>query len=112
MGYEATTGVIMYWKSYQPFVTHRAYHVWFDEYNSCLYIEDKHAPGSLLLLQDTESHIHNPELLSLILCELNLTSTPFFIQKFSHFKLSCLPLERKLVLIYWMMNLSQSHIYH
>ena len=40
------------------------------------------------------------------------------IQKFSHMKLSYLPLEIKLVLIYWMMNtlesrisLIQSHIY-
>ena len=32
MGYAATTGVIIYWKPDQPFVIHRAHHVWFDEY--------------------------------------------------------------------------------
>ena len=34
----------------------------------------------------------------------------FFIQKFSPMKFSYLPLERMLVLIYWMMNILQSHI--
>ena len=38
MVYEATKGVIIYWKLDQPFVIHRVHHVWFDEYNSCLYI--------------------------------------------------------------------------
>ena len=38
MGYVATTGVIIYWKPYQPFVIHRDYHVWFDEYNYRLFI--------------------------------------------------------------------------
>ena len=41
------------------FLIHRAHHVWFDEYNSRLYIEDKHNPGSLLLQQYPESLIHN-----------------------------------------------------
>ena len=49
MGYAAATGVISYWKLDQPFIIHRAHHVWFDEYNSSLSIEDKHTPGSLLL---------------------------------------------------------------
>ena len=30
IGYADTTGVIIYWKPDQPFVIHRAYHVWFD----------------------------------------------------------------------------------
>ena len=30
MGYAATTGVILYWKPEQPFIIHRAHHVWFD----------------------------------------------------------------------------------
>ena len=77
MGYAATTGVILYWKPDQPFIIHRAYHVWFDEYNSRLSIEDNHTPGSLLLRQDPEGHIHNSDLLNLIPCELDLTSTPF-----------------------------------
>ena len=33
MGYAATTGVILYWKTDQPFIIRRAYHVWFEEYN-------------------------------------------------------------------------------
>ena len=49
MVYAATTGVIIYWKQYQPFVFHRAHNIWFDEYNFSLSIEDKHTPGSLLL---------------------------------------------------------------
>ena len=77
MGYTSTTGVILYWKPYQPFIIHIAHHVWFDEYNYCLSIEDKHTPGSLLLQQDPEGHIHNSDLLNLIPCELDLTSTPF-----------------------------------
>ena len=58
MGYAANTGVIIYWKPDQLFVIHRYHHVWFDEYNSHLSIEDKHTPGSLLLQQDPEYHIH------------------------------------------------------
>ena len=77
MGYAATTGVIIYWKPYQSFFIHKSHHVWFDECNSCLYIEYKHTPGSLLLRQDSESLSHKPDLLNLILCELDLTSTPF-----------------------------------
>ena len=77
MGYAATTGVIIYWKPYQPFVIHRSHHFWFDEYNSRLSIEDKNTPGSLLLWQDPEGHIQDSYLLNLIPCEIDLTSTPF-----------------------------------
>ena len=49
MVYAANTGFIIYCKPYQPFVVHRSHHVWFDEYNSSLSIEDNHTPGSLLL---------------------------------------------------------------
>ena len=76
MGYAATTGVILYLKPDQSFIIHRSHHVWFDEYNSRLSIEYKHHPGSLLLQQDNESHIHDSDLLNLIPCELYLTSTP------------------------------------
>ena len=48
MEYAATTGDILYWKPDQPFIIHRAHHVWFDEYNSCLSIEEKHTSGLLL----------------------------------------------------------------
>ena len=57
MGYEATTGVILYWKPDKLFVIHRSNHFWFDEYNHRLSIEDKHTPGSLLIQQDTEGRI-------------------------------------------------------
>ena len=77
MGYVDTTGVILYWKPDQTFNIHRDHHVWFDEYNSRLSIEDKHTPGSLLLRQDPENHIHNSDLLNLITCKLDLKSTPF-----------------------------------
>ena len=77
MVYVATTGVILYCKTDQPFVIHRDHHVWFDEYNYSLSIEAKHAPGYLLLKQDPESHIIHSDLLNLITCELDLTSTPF-----------------------------------
>ena len=77
MGYAATTGVILYWKPYQTFIIHRSHNLWFDEYNSRLYIEDKHNPGSLLLWQDPEVHIHHSDLLNLITCEIDPTSTTF-----------------------------------
>ena len=77
MVYAATTGVIIYWKPYQHFVFHRAHHVWFDEYNSSLSIEDKDTPGSLILRKETEGHIHESDLLKLIPCELDLISIPF-----------------------------------
>ena len=59
MGYEATKGVIIYWKPDKPFIIYRAHHVWFDEYNSHLSIEENHTPGYLLLWQDPEGHIHD-----------------------------------------------------
>ena len=77
MGYAVTIGVIIYWKPDQPFIIHRAHQVWFDEYNSHLSIEDKHTPGSLLLSKYNEGHIHDSDLLNLIPCDLDLTSTPF-----------------------------------
>ena len=110
MGYAATTRVILYWKPDKPFVIHRANHVWFDEYNSRLYIEDNQTPGSLLLWQYPESNINNLDLLKFIPCEPDLTSTPFSDTKLSHMQLSYLPLERKLVLIYCIMKLLKSHI--
>ena len=77
MGYGANAGVIIYWKQDQTFVIHRAHNIRFDEYNSLLSMENKHTPGSLLLQQDTESHIQDSELLNFILFELDLTSTTF-----------------------------------
>ena len=77
MGYSSSTGVIIYWKADQTFVIHGSHHVWFDEYNYFLSINDKHTPGSLPLVQDTESCIHYSYLPDLIPCELDLTYTPF-----------------------------------
>ena len=77
MIYAATTGFILYWKPYQLFVIHRYHHFLFDEYNSRFSIEYNHTPVSFLLLQYTESRIHNSVLLNLIPCKLDLTSTPF-----------------------------------
>ena len=77
MLYANTTGIILYWKPDQPFVIHRSHHVWFDEYNPCLSIEDNRTPGSLLLQQDHEISIHRSGLLNLIPCEPDLTYTPF-----------------------------------
>ena len=77
MGCAATTWVIIYWKLDQPFLIHRAHHVWFDCYNSRISIEYKHTPGSLLLWQDPEGLIHYSDLLNLIPCELDITPTPF-----------------------------------
>ena len=39
MVYAYTTGVILYWKPYQPFDIHRSHHFWFDEYNYPLSVE-------------------------------------------------------------------------
>ena len=77
MVYAATRKVIVFWKPDQPFIIHRADHVWFDEYNYRLFIDDKHNPGSLLLRQDPEGSIHGPDLLNMIPWELDLTFTPF-----------------------------------
>ena len=81
MGYTDTTGVILYWKPYQPFIICRDHNVWFDEYNYRLSIENKHTPGHLLLQQDPEGHINDSDLLNLIPHKLDLTSTPFSDKK-------------------------------
>ena len=77
MGYVATTRFILYWKPDQTFIIQIAHHVWFDEYNYCLSIEDKNTTGSLLLRKDTEGNIQDSDLLNLIPYELDLTSTTF-----------------------------------
>ena len=77
MGYAATTGVIIYWNTDQPFVIHGSHHFWFGQYNYRLSIEDTHIPSSLLLKQHPKNHVHNSDLLNFISCELDLTSTSF-----------------------------------
>ena len=68
MVYVATTGVIIYYNPDQYFVVHRAHRVWFDECNSRLSIYDKHTPGSVLIKQYNEIHVHNSYQLNLISC--------------------------------------------
>ena len=77
MGYSDTIGVILYWKPDQIFVIHRAHHIWFDEDNYRLSIEDKHTPGSLLLQQDPGSLLYDSDLINLIPCDIDLTSNLF-----------------------------------
>ena len=77
MGYAATIVVIIYWNPGRNIIIHRAYYVWFDEYNSRLSIEYKNTPGSVLIQQYPESIIHDSDLLNLITCELDLKSTLF-----------------------------------
>ena len=77
MVYVAHTRDIIYWKINHPFVIHRDHHVWSDEYNSRLSIEDNHTSVDLLLRQDPEIHINKSDLLNFIPCELDLTYTTF-----------------------------------
>ena len=76
MGCTATTGIIVYWKPDQPFVIHRYHHIWFEEYNSRLFIEYNHTPDYLLYREYPERLIHNSELLNFNPCEVDITSTP------------------------------------
>ena len=96
MGYAATTGVIIYWKPDHPFIIHIAHHVWFDEYNYRLSIEDKHTPGSLLLRKYPEGHIHDSDLLNLITCELDFKSTPFSDEKIITYEIELPPYGKKI----------------
>ena len=59
MGYAATTGVILYWNTDQPSVVHISHHVWLDEYNSLISIEDNNTFGSLMLQQYPEIIVNN-----------------------------------------------------
>ena len=96
MEYAATKGVIIYWKLDKPFFIHRSHHVWFYEYNSSLSIEDKRTPGYLIIRQDPETHIHNPDLLNLIPCEIYLTSTPFRDTKILTYEIDLPPSGKKI----------------
>ena len=69
--------------------------LWFDKYNSCLSIEDKHTPGFLLLWKDPEGHIHDSDLLNLIPCELDITSTPFSDETIITYDIDLLPSGNK-----------------
>ena len=77
MGYSDTIGDILYLKPDHHFVIHISHHVWFDEYNSRLYIEYKRTTGSLLLRQDPEGHIHESDIINLIMNDIYLTFNIF-----------------------------------
>ena len=51
--------------------------IFLNEYNSCLFIEYKHTTGYLLIQRDPADLIYNSDLLDLIPCELDSTSTQF-----------------------------------
>ena len=95
MGYSSTTVVILYWKLDQPFVIQIAHHVWFDEYNYCLFIEYKHTLGYLLLRQYPEGLIYDSDLLNFIPCELDLTSNPFSDATIITYKIDLPPSGKK-----------------
>ena len=96
MVYAATTGVILYWNLDQTFVIRIYHHVWFDEYNSCLSIEDKHTPCYLPFQQDPEIPIHNSDLLNFIPCEIDITSTTFINSEVLTYKIELPPSGKKL----------------
>ena len=95
MGYASTTGFILYWKQYQPFVIHRAHHVWFDEYTYHISKEDNHTPGYLPLRQDHKIHIHNLDLFNLIPFELDIISTQFCDTKILTYEIELPPSGNK-----------------
>ena len=95
MGCTDTIGVIIYWNPYQPFVTHRAHHVEFYEYNFRLFIEDNHTKGCLLLQQDTEIHVHNSYLLKFVPCELYITTCPVCDTTTIKYEIELTPYEKK-----------------
>ena len=110
MGCAATAWVISYWNTYQTSVTHRSHHFWFYEYNYLLYIEDKHKIGILILQKYPESLIHYSDLLNLIPCELDLTSTPFCYTKILTYEIELRPSGNRLGFNYWMMKTLKSII--
>ena len=109
MGYEATKGVILYWKPDKPLIIHRSHHVWFDEYNSHLSIEDKHTPVYLLLRPDLVGNDHYSDILNLIPCKLDPTSKPFSDEIIITYDIELPQSEKKIGLIYRMMKILQSH---
>ena len=96
MRYADTTGVIIYWNPDYTFLIHISHHVWFNEYNSFISIEDKQSTGSILLQQYTESIFHYSYLLNLIPFELDLISTPFFYTTIITYEIELPPYVNKI----------------
>ena len=108
MGYAATTVVILYWNPDQPFLFKKLIMLgliniifvcpWKTITLQVLYCFNKILKLFFIICTcSTWSHVN------LILHPLH-----FVVQKFSHMKLSYLILERKLILIYWMMKILKS----
>ena len=77
MGYAATSGIVIYWKTDQPFFIYKSHYIPVDEYDHHPFIKDNHTPGCLPLQQDPETHIYNSYVLNFNPCELDITYTPF-----------------------------------
>ena len=112
MGYAATTWVIIYWNLIQNFVIHRAHNVWFDEYTYRLSIEDNHTTASLLIQQDPESHVHNSDLINLIICELDIKSTKSCDTKILTYEIKWPPFVNKVGFILTGWSIIYNPIYH
>ena len=95
IGYETNIGIILYWKPDQPFVIHISHHVWFDEYNYRLSIEDKHTLCYLLLRKYPEGHIYDSYLLNLITRKLDLISNTFSNIKITKYNIELPPSGKK-----------------
>ena len=77
MVYVATKGGILYYNPEQNLYIHRSHHDWFNEYNYQISPKDKHTPGTLILQKYPEIRLHHLDILNLIPCKLDITSTPF-----------------------------------
>ena len=97
MIYSDTTVVIIYQKPEQIFFIHRYNHIWFDEYNSPISIEDNHTPGSLILQQDPERRVHNSDLLNLIPFKVDIISTPFSDENILIYEIEIILSRKKVV---------------
>ena len=108
MDYAGTTWFVLYWKPDQPFIINKAHHVFFmniilaSPYKTST-LQFPYSFGNILkviiMIQTSSTWFHE----NLILHPLHL-----MIKQLSHTTLSYLPLERKLVLIHWMINILQS----
>ena len=75
----------------------RSHHVWFDEYNYRLSIEDNNTTDYLLLWKYPEGSINESDLLKLIPCEIDITSTTFSDTTIITYEIELPPSVKKLV---------------
>ena len=95
MGYDSTTGTIIYWKPEHTCYLHISHHLWFYKYNSQLSTEDNNTPGYLMIKQDQVCIVNNHDQLNFIPCELDIYYTHFLYEKWFNMKLSYYLQERK-----------------